>query len=138
MNEEKETIKSKIEVIKENLDYLEEEEFSPRESSFRVIQAIRHSLFEAIQASIDIASHIISEEGYKRPNNYSDLFLKLSKEDILSDELGKRLAQMSKFRNVLIHRYGELSDREIKEIIENDLKDLKDFLEQIYDYMEED
>ncbi len=138
MNEKKETIKSKIEVIKENLDYLEEEEFSPQESSFRVIQAIRHSLFEAIQASIDIASHIISEEGHKRPNNYSDLFIKLSKENILSDELGKKLAQMSKFRNVLIHRYGELSNEEIKEIIENDLKDLKDFLEQIYDYMEKD
>lgn len=48
MNEEKETIKSKIEVIREKLNYLEEEEFSPKESSFRVIQAVRHSLFEAI------------------------------------------------------------------------------------------
>ncbi|PTD94243.1 hypothetical protein C9439_04130 [archaeon SCG-AAA382B04] len=136
MNEEKETIKSKIEVIRENIDYLEEEEFSPQESSFRVTQAIRHSLFEAIQASIDIAGHIISEEGYKRPNNYSSLFLKLSKENILSGELGEKLAQMSKFRNLLIHRYGELRDREIKEILENDLKDLNDFLEEIYDYME--
>lgn len=137
MNEEKETIKSKIEVIRENLDYLEEEEFSPRESSFRVTQAVRHSLFEAIQASIDISSHIISEEGYKRPKNYSDLFLKLSKENILSDELGEKLAQMSKFRNLLIHRYGDLSDREIKEILENDLKDLKEFLQEIYNYLEE-
>lgn len=136
MNADKDTIKSKIEVIRDNKDYLENKEsFEPEDESFEELQALKHSLLEIIEACIDISSHIIAAEGFEKPNSYAENFDKLSDNNLIDDNLGKRLGDMAGFRNFLVHRYDDLNPERIEEFIDSDLEDVSEFLEDIYDYM---
>jgi uncharacterized protein YutE (UPF0331/DUF86 family) len=38
-----------------------------------------------------------------------------------------KLRQMAKFRNRLVHLYGEIDDKYVYEFIKKDLKDISDF-----------
>lgn len=44
---------------------------------------------------------------------------------------------MAGFRNFLVHRYDDLDPERIEEFIDSDLEDVSEFLEEIYEYMEE-
>ncbi|MBF7083464.1 DUF86 domain-containing protein [Desulfallas sp. Bu1-1] len=45
--------------------------------------------------------------------------------------MAERLIQMAKFRNLLIHRYGDMDDRKVYNIICNNLGDLELYLAEI-------
>ena len=70
-------IQGKIDIIEKNLTFLgeykdvEEEEFF---NSYKDIQAVKYSLLEIIEASIDVASHIIAIKGLERAENYAEMF----------------------------------------------------------------
>ena len=44
-----------------------------------------------------------------------------------SSELGDKLRQMAKFRNRLVHLYGEIDNTNVYEYIKGDLKDIEEF-----------
>ena len=135
-----ELIESKIDLIFKNLDYLneiskiDETEFL---SSFEKIQASKHSLQEAIESSLDIANHIISSQGWERAETYSDMFERLYEEEVLEKDLNKRLADMARFRNLLVHRYGKIDDRRLFRILNENIDDLHEFVEDIQIYLQQ-
>ncbi len=89
-----EVINAMIDLIEENIRLIEETKSQGYESfssSFRDIQAAKHSLQEAIEACLDIGSHIIAEKGFRRPDDYKDIYKVL--EDI--QEFVNRLSQNS-------------------------------------------
>ena len=94
-------INAMIDIIDENIKLIEEirsqgyESFS---SSFRDIQAAKHSLQESIEASLDIGNHIIAEKGFRRADDYKDIYKVLEEEKILSSELSSKLQEMAQFR----------------------------------------
>lgn len=138
MKAEKETLKQKMQVIDENLRYLEDQNSTDfTESEFEKLQAVKHSLFEIAEACIDISSHIIAAEGFEKPEDYSGMFLVLSKNELITSELASNLEDMARFRNLLVHRYGELEPKKLQEFIQEDLQDVKKFTSAIYKYMEE-
>ena len=66
----KDVVNAMIDLIDENIKLIEEirsQEYEYFSGSFRDIQAAKHSLQEAIEACLDIGSHIISEKGFRRP-----------------------------------------------------------------------
>lgn len=130
---DEELIEKKIDLIKENLDYLEGKDL--KDADFERVQAVKYSLLESIEACLDIANHIISSEGYKRAETYSEMFEILGKEEILEEELVSGLAQMAGFRNLLVRRYGDIRQDQLQEIIEEDLNDFTDFIQQIQEFM---
>lgn len=126
-----------LEIIDQNMRFLEQEKetFKVETASFKDVQAIKHSLLEITEACIDMAIHIIALEGVPRPSTYSQLFHKLAEHNIIPTELGNRLGEMAKFRNVLVHRYNKVKLENIQEIVETDLQQVKQFVGRIYDYM---
>lgn len=73
----------------------------------RDLQAIvERRLYVAIQVSIDIAMHIISENGIRKPESYSDAFVVLSEMDVVDTATSKQMEEEAGFRNVLTHEYG--------------------------------
>ncbi len=138
MKADEETIRQRMEIIAENKEYIESvrESFDPEKADFESLQAVKHCLFEIAEACIDISSHIIASEGFERPDDYSGLFPVLAENEILDEELAQRLAEMARFRNFLIHRYGEVEGQRLKRFMEDDLEDVSVFTEQVYDYLE--
>ena len=137
MKASKDTVMAKIEVIDRNLTYLSQvkEDFRAEEAEYERLQAVKHSLFEIAEACIDIASHIIAAEGFTRPDTYSEMFVELAENNLISDSLGKRLSQMARFRNLLVHHYHEVEKEELVEILDQGLPDVKNYVKDVYSYL---
>ena len=129
-----EIIHAKIDIIEENLKLLKEiskEDFKIFSKNYRDIQATKHSLQEAIEACLDIGNHIIAEKGLKRAEDYKEIFEILEEQHIIEPHLSKKLQEMAKFKNILVHRYGELDLKQIFALICEDLNDIQEFVSNI-------
>ena len=92
-----------------------------------LIGSSRYYLQVAIECCLDVAAHVIAAQQFRAPRDYADTFQVLEEENIITPELGLRLKQMAKFRNRLVHLYGEIDDRVVHRIMHEDLGDLEQF-----------
>jgi uncharacterized protein YutE (UPF0331/DUF86 family) len=134
----KDVVNAMIDLIDENIRLIEEIRSQGYESfsgNFRDIQAAKHSLQEAIEACLDIGSHIIAEKGFRRPEDYKEIFRVLEEEGIIDPVLSTKLQEMARFRNLLVHRYGQIDTRRIYIIMSDDLKDIQKFTKSVLKYI---
>ena len=100
-------------------------------ASFEKIQATKHTLQEAVEASLDIANHLLAAKGLPRSETYSGMFLALGEKGLLTRDLADRLAEMAGFRNLLVHRYAEVDNRRVHQILQENLTGLEEFVKQV-------
>jgi uncharacterized protein YutE (UPF0331/DUF86 family) len=84
----------------------------------------------AIESAIDICNHIISQNGYRAPEDYTDTFQVLGEQDVFDKDFLRTLKDMARFRNRLIHLYWEVDDEQVYEILQSRLDDFKTFLDR--------
>lgn len=89
------------------------------------------NLQRAIQGSIDLASHIIADEGWGVPQELRENFDILSDNDVISKDLTRQLRKMVGFRNIAVHEYETISVTILKSILINNLKDIEKFYSEI-------
>ena len=89
---------------------------------------VEHTLQLAIQAALDVASHIVSDDRLGEPDTSRDVFRLLQRAGIVTADLGMRLEQMAGFRNVVVHLYQEVDLGIVRDVVENHLDDLLDFV----------
>ena len=65
------------------------------------------------------------------------MFKVLKEEEVIGKELATRLEDMARFRNLLVHRYGEVDDKRVLELIKHNLKDIEEFEKAIEKFIEE-
>jgi len=92
-----------------------------------VIGSAKYYLQVSIEGCLDVANHIIASERFRAPRDYADSFMVIEEEGLVPPELGQRLRQMAKFRNRLVHLYGEIDDAYVYEFMKKDLKDIEEF-----------
>jgi len=134
MQLDKNLIEGKIDVIERNLDFLKKyKEMNDDHfiNSYKDVQAVKYSLFEAIEACIDITSHIISVKGFERAESYAEMFEILGKKEIINSKLAKNLSEMAKFRNILVHGYARVDNFKVLEFIKEELDDIRLFVKKI-------
>jgi uncharacterized protein YutE (UPF0331/DUF86 family) len=68
----------------------------------------------AVQNCIDIAAHIVSEEGFGVPGSTNEMFYLLEENGYLDVELTERMVKSVGFRNLIDHEYGKL---ELKQVL---------------------
>ncbi|VVB55220.1 Uncharacterised protein [uncultured archaeon] len=133
-----EVINAMVDLIEENLRLIEEikmQGFDSFSNNFRDIQAAKHSLQESIEACLDIGSHIIAEKGFRRADDYKDIYRVLEEERIIGSDLSAKLQEMAQFRNLLVHRYGKIDTKRIFIIMSGDINDIKQFVNTILKYI---
>lgn len=59
------------------------------------------------------------------------MFKILGENGVLEKELSRKLQDMSRFRNLLVHRYGEIDNTQILRIVKHSLKDVEEFEKEI-------
>ena len=91
-----------------------------------------HTLQIAIQAALDVASHIVSDERLGEPETNRELFDRLAQHGWLSAELAGTMARMVGFRNIVVHGYGGVNLEIAKDIVERRLDDLLAFVAAIH------
>jgi uncharacterized protein YutE (UPF0331/DUF86 family) len=62
----------------------------------------------AIQICIDVGAHLVAARGLRAPDEYRDVFERLSREDTLDAALAERLKDAVGQRNLLVHGYVDL------------------------------
>ena len=92
---------------------------------------VEHTLQIAIQAALDVASHIVSDERLGEPETNRELFDLLARGDRLTPDLASTLRDMVGFRNVLVHGYQEVDLGVVEDVLRNHLEDLLAFVSAI-------
>jgi len=92
-----------------------------------MIGSAKYYLQVSIECCLDVTNHIIASEHFRAPKDYADSFMIIEEEGIISGDQGQRLRQMAKFRNRLVHLYGEIDNAYVYEFIKKDLKDIEEF-----------
>jgi uncharacterized protein YutE (UPF0331/DUF86 family) len=92
---------------------------------------VEHTLQIAIQAALDVASHIVSDERLGEPTTNRQLFELLAQAGWVEQGLGQRLRDMAGFRNILVHGYAEVDPRILRDVVEHRLGDLLTFVAAI-------
>ncbi len=89
------------------------------------------NLQRAIQASVDIAAHIIAYEGLGLPDTMKAHFDLLVQNNILPKENGEKMNAMVGFRNIAVHEYQNIDQEILKSILQNNLRDIEEFYKTI-------
>jgi uncharacterized protein YutE (UPF0331/DUF86 family) len=92
---------------------------------------VEHTLQLAIQAALDLASHIVSDERLGEPETYSELFSLLAQRGYISEELAPRMRQMAGFRNLLVHGYAKVDPTIVARIAAQDVQELIAFGDEV-------
>jgi uncharacterized protein YutE (UPF0331/DUF86 family) len=126
---DEELVERKKDIVFEDLVYLEDKDFD--NPDFESVQAVKCSLQEIIEACLDIANRVIASRKLRRVEDYSEMFEILGEERIIDEKLAGDLADMAKFRNLLVHRYGDIENEELQRMLNEDLRDIRDYVDQI-------
>ncbi|MCK5096871.1 MAG: DUF86 domain-containing protein [Desulfobacteraceae bacterium] len=85
----------------------------------------------AVQNCIDIAAHIVSEEGMGIPGSANEMFYLLEENKYINNSLTEKMVKAVGFRNLIVHEYGKLDLKRAYDISQNDITDLGDFLKAV-------
>jgi uncharacterized protein YutE (UPF0331/DUF86 family) len=89
---------------------------------------VEHTLQIAIQAALDVASHIVSDGRLGEPRTNRELFDLLERSGWIVPELAEILRKMVGFRNVLVHGYDDVDLAVVEDVLTHRLGDLIDFV----------
>jgi uncharacterized protein YutE (UPF0331/DUF86 family) len=89
---------------------------------------IEHTIQIAIQAALDAAAHIVSDERLGEPRTSRELFEILVRNGWLPESLAAPLRRMVGFRNILVHGYEVVDLGIVEDIVIHRLEDLLEFV----------
>lgn len=130
----KDVILNKISVIERCIKRVNEEYQNNFENlkNYTKQDSIILNIQRACEASIDLSMHIISEKRLGIPQNSRDAFEVLYSSNIIDEKLMRNLKAMVGFRNIAVHDYQAVNLEIVKQIIENHLSDLREFVQVIF------
>lgn len=94
------------------------------------IGSAKYNLIVAIEGAVDLCNHIISKNGFRTPEDYTDTFMVMKERGAFDEEFTRSLIQMVRFRNRLVHIYWDVDDAELYRIIQINLQDIRRFLKE--------
>ncbi len=101
------------------------------DSDIRERRFVEHTLQIAIQAALDVASHIVSDRRLGEPRTNRELFDLLRQDGWIGDDLTAVLRNMAGFRNVLVHGYDDVDLAVVHDVLEHHRGDLTAFIDAI-------
>ncbi len=133
----KSLVEDKIESVIESLQYMGEK--LPKNFEDFDSRTIRNSIYKetefAIQNIIDICSIINSDLRLGSPETEDSIFDHLEKHNIFNKEVITLIREMKRFRNVLVHRYGEIKDKQAFETIKENLNDFEKVVKEVEEFL---
>src|SRR3989338_4033938 len=85
----------------------------------------------AIEGIIDVMAMLVSHLKLGVPQNEDDIIKILEKKKVLSPTLAARIREMKGFRNILVHKYGNIDDSKAYSSLQEELEDFSLFEKEI-------
>ena len=92
------------------------------------------NLTRAVQLSVDIGSHIISNTDELAPQTMGEVFTTLNKLGVITSETCQQLKKAVGFRNVAVHNYETINWIIVDAICKNSLADFRRFSKEVSQY----
>lgn len=122
--------RTKLAYIATNLAILDARKAIPEQEfrkSVEIQYVVLHALQLAIQAALDLAAHIVADEGWDVPERSGDAFIGLHDHQIISEDLSTRLRSMAAFRKLIVHEYAHVDIPTVYKIWHSSTDDLRAF-----------
>lgn len=135
---DKERVLAKIDELdsyKKELEDIIPEDFEDYASSKEARRACERLLHIMIETVIDTCSLMVNELRLGIPGKEEDFFNKLQKKGVISPGLTGKLKSMKGFRNILVHRYGEVDDELVFSFLKKNLQDFDRFRKEIVSFV---
>ena len=130
---DKERILQKLDEIDKFLNELSQMKPSKEEYVSDIVsrRACEKTIELAIESVIDVSSMVVSYERLGTPDDENHIFSILETKKVITRSMKDKIMEMKGFRNILVHRYGQIDDDLVYDFLENDLKDFEEFSSQI-------
>ena len=113
--------------------------FEKRETDLRTFlkdidrqESILFNIQMAVQNCIDIAAHIISDQGLGVPGSTNEMFFLLEENGYLDNEITEKMVKAVGLRNLIVHEYSKIDLDQIFEVAQKDITDLNEYLKSIF------
>jgi uncharacterized protein YutE (UPF0331/DUF86 family) len=88
---------------------------------------VAFNLMLAVQSCLDIASHVIADEGWRAATTLASAFVRLEEHGVLSKATSDALGKAAGLRNVVAHGYGGVDVDRLHRAATAGLADLEAF-----------
>lgn len=99
------------------------------------MDSLKLHLIQAIEDAASICTHLMARLGGTAPSAYAECFASLHERGVIDESLAERLQAMSRFRNLLVHRYWQIDDALVLRVARENIGDLVEFLRQVGVYL---
>lgn len=124
----------KISIIRECLAKLKKYSSLKKEDFLKQSEAqdvVLHNLMLAIQASIDLGAHLISDEGWGIPGTQAEIFRILQDKKVIAASLAKEMIPAVGLRNILVHEYEEINFALIFDVLAHKVRYFEEYIQSI-------
>jgi len=101
------------------------------QEDWKTQRVIERTLHLAIETCMDIADHVVADRRLRVPETGAESFEILAEAGLLPADLGRGLAMMVGFRNILVHDYTRLDPAIVVRILHQDVLDLQRFRDAV-------
>ena len=132
---DKDLIIAKASSVKRHLNRIKEKRDTDLKTFLKDLdrqESILFNLQMAIQNCIDIAAHIISEEGVGVPGSMNEMFYLLEDNGYIYVDITEKMVKAVGFRNLIVHEYGKVELKQVFEVAKKEIEDLEKYLLSIF------
>ncbi len=104
-------------------------------TDWKVQRIVERTLQMMIETCLDVSGHIISDEKFRIPETYADMFRILIENGVLKQSQLEALEKMARFRNVIVHDYEKIDPKIVLGILQKNLHDFEYFKDAIVNYL---
>lgn len=128
---------SELETYQKQIEEFSDITIQEYKSDWKLQRIIERTLQMMIETCVDIAHHIISDKNMRPPTSYADTFNILLENNIIEPELYQVMDKMTKFRNIVVHRYEDVDAEIVIIILKKHISDFNAFKEAILKLLKE-
>ena len=104
-------------------------------SDAKTANSAKYLLIVATEAALDICNHLAAKKGGRSPEDYADCMKILGELGVLEPNFAVQMSRMARFRNLLVHLYWRVDDREVFRVIREHLDDFENYLLAVGRYL---
>jgi len=101
------------------------------------LELVSFNLILAIQAALDVASHIIADEGWPAAATLNESFVRLHEHQVISAETLTGVRPAARLRNILAHMYSSVDPGKVHLAATVGLSELERFAGEVGSWIQE-
>ncbi|WP_458209169.1 type VII toxin-antitoxin system HepT family RNase toxin [Haladaptatus sp. NG-SE-30] len=100
-------------------------------------RAVERTLMNLIQACLDLAQHIRATEDLSSSETAKQEIQALGEAGIITSETQMKLEEAVGFRNILAHRYGDVDQEVVFDVLQDDLQWFERFQQELAQWFQQ-